>query len=79
MSDLIEAEAIRRPIRDRLAARVAQAREDVILACVARGADRAEAEAQLEELESDRPILDWLLAGGLERLITLILTLIGRG
>lgn len=64
-------------IRDRLKARKAKVREEVLAAIVAKGGDRTKAEEVLEELESERPILDWLLiGGGLEKLIALILRLI---
>lgn len=61
----------RRPIRDRL-------RDRLVDAAVARGADRAEAEAVVDELSGERPLLDWLLSGGFEKLLVMILELLGR-
>ena len=42
---------------------------------VARGANREEVEAALAEI-GDRPILDWLMNGGLEKIIELILKIL---
>jgi hypothetical protein len=72
MSDpTMEAVGRRRPIRDRL-------HERLVDAAVARGADRGEAEAAVDDLESERPLVDWLLNGGFQKLLDLILTLIGK-
>lgn len=51
-------------------------RERVIKGAVARGASEADARAALAEIESDRPLLDWLANGGLEKIIDLILKLL---
>lgn len=59
----------RRPIRDRL-------RERLVDAAVAQGADRDAAEAAADDLASERPLLDWLLNGGFDQLLQLLLTLI---
>lgn len=40
------------------------------------GAPAAAVDAALDEMESDRPFLDWLLNGGFEKLLELILRLI---
>lgn len=69
--------AARRSIRVRLEKRIAEARERIIATCVARGANLAETIDVLEELESDRPLLDWLASGGFEVIIALILRLLG--
>ena len=69
--------AVRRPIRERLEERKAKARERIITACVASGANAVEARDVLEELESDRPLLDWLASSGFEIIIALILRLLG--
>ena len=61
--------ARRRPIRDRL-------RERLVAAAVAEGADRHAAEAAVDDLAGERPLLDWLMSGGFEKLLQLILTLI---
>lgn len=59
----------RRPLRDRLHARLVEA-------AVAQGADREAATAVVDELASERPLLDWLLNGGFEKLLQMIMTLI---
>lgn len=59
----------RRPIRDRL-------RERLVAAAVAEGADRHAAEAAVDDLAGERPLLDWLMNGGFQKLLELILTLI---
>lgn len=61
------------PIRRRLSERV---RERIIAAAVARGADEAKVREVVNDLESERPILDWLMNGGLEALIKFIMELI---
>lgn len=75
--DPIQAEAVgfvaaarRRPIRDRF-------RDRLVDAAVARGADRAAAEGVVDELASDRPLLDWLMGGGFEKLLEMVMKLIG--
>lgn len=60
----------KRPIRDRL-------RDRLVDAAVARGADRDAAEAIVEEVAAERPLLDWLMNGGFEKLLDMILKLIG--
>ena len=60
---------MKRPVRDALRKRLAEA-------AVAKGADPKKVEAALAELESERPILDWLANGGFEKLLKLILELV---
>jgi hypothetical protein len=50
-------------------------RRRVVEGAVARGADREEAEAAVGEL-GDGTLLEWLMNGGLEKLIELVLKLI---
>lgn len=64
------------PIRARLAKRLDTLRSNAIEAAVAKGADRARAESAMEEIESDRPLLDWLHNGGFEKLLKLLLELL---
>lgn len=64
------APARRRPIRDRL-------RDRLIDVAVSRGADRATAEEVVDEVASERPLLDWLMNDGFEKLLDMILKLIG--
>jgi hypothetical protein len=59
----------RRPIRDRLAARLV---EDA----VANGADRAKAEEVVGDLATEWPLIDWLVSGGWEKLLAAVLKLI---
>jgi hypothetical protein len=59
----------RRPLRDRLA-------ERLVADAVARGADKKKAEEVVADLQSERPILDWFLNGGWEKLVELVLKLI---
>lgn len=57
------------PLRDRL-------REKVLEAVVEKGGDRAAAEKVLDEMSSDRPLLDWMRNGGFIKLVELVLELI---
>jgi hypothetical protein len=59
----------RRPLRDRLA-------ERLVADAVAKGADKKKAEEVVADLQSERPILDWFLNGGWEKLVELVLKLI---
>lgn len=61
-----------RPLRDRLRARLT---EEALLAA-GPGASHAQVAAILDELESDRPLIDWLLNGGWEKILALILQLL---
>lgn len=66
-------------IKKRLAERVNRVRQTVIEGAVAQGCDRAEATEALSHMESDRPLLDWLLmGGGLEKIISLLVLLLSR-
>jgi len=77
----IEAKGILKRRRSRLAEKAAAVREAVIVECLARKPEltREAVEEQLAELESDRPFLDWLASGGFEKIIALILRLLGLG
>lgn len=57
------------PLRDRLA-------KKLIADAVAAGADKAAAESAVAELVGERPLIDWLLSGGWEQLVALVLKLI---
>lgn len=59
----------RQPLRNAL-------RKRIIAGAVARGVSEADAQAALAEIESERPILDWLANGGVEKIIELILKLL---
>lgn len=72
----MEAKGIFRPS---LRERKERAREDIINGCVSQGMPRDTAVKILADLESERPILDWLLiGGGLEKIIALILELFSK-
>ena len=60
----------RRPLRDRI-------RERLIDRAVEAGATREQVEQAIGDLEGDRPLLDWFLNGGFEKLLQMIMTLIG--
>lgn len=64
-----QARALPRLLRDRVRARLLDAAE-------ANGADRDAANRVLAELEGERPILEWLLDGGWEKLLALVLELL---
>jgi hypothetical protein len=51
-------------------------RNRAVAGAVARGVSEQDARAALAEIESDRPLLDWLANGGLEKIIDLILKLL---
>ena len=51
-------------------------RKRIVAAAVSRGAGEAEAVLALAEIESDRPLLDWLMDGGFEKIVELILKLL---
>ena len=57
------------PLRDRL-------RQRVIDAAVAKGASVADATTAVDEVATDRPLLDWLFNGGFDKLVQLILEII---
>jgi hypothetical protein len=59
----------RRPLRDRLIQRL-------IDDAVEKGADRDKAERIVRDLDTERPILDWLRSGGWKELLELVLKLI---
>ena len=58
-------------LRERLKARI-------VAAAVAKGATESEAVEAFEQAlaESDRPILDWLMNGGFEKLLEIVMTII---
>lgn len=64
-----EAQDRRRPLRDRLIQRL-------IDDAVEKGADRDKAEKIVRDLDTERPILDWLRNGGWKELLELVLKLI---
>lgn len=51
-------------------------RRRLIAKAVDRGFTREHAEAVLADMESERPILDWLINGGFEQLLELFLKLL---
>jgi hypothetical protein len=55
---------------------IARLRARVIQGAVAKGAKEEDARAALAEIESERPILDWLANGGLEKIVDLVLKLL---
>lgn len=57
------------PLRDRI-------RKKLLDDAVAKGADPEKAKAAIAELEGERPLLDWLLAGGFDKLLELILAIL---
>lgn len=57
------------PIQDAIRARLVER-------AVAQGAPRELAERTLRQLERERPLLDWLAAGGFEALVRLFLELL---
>ncbi len=61
--------ALKRPVRDALRKKLADA-------AVAKGADPKKVEAALAEMESDRPLIDFLMSIDFERLVKLILELV---
>lgn len=64
------------PFRKRLAARI---RERIVADAVLRGADESKVREVVADLEGERPLLDWLLNGGFEKLLALIMELIELG
>ncbi len=64
-----DAQDRRRPLRDRLVQRL-------IDDAVEKGADRKKAEEVVRDLDTERPILDWLRNGGWKELLELVLKLI---
>lgn len=60
---------MKRPVRDALRKKLAEA-------AIAKGADPKKVEAAIAEVESERPLLDWLVNGGFEKLLKLILELV---
>jgi hypothetical protein len=62
-----------RPIRNAINARIRQRLKD---AAIARGAEASAVDAVLDDMESDRPFVDWLLNGGFEKILELILKLL---
>lgn len=61
-----------RPLRDWLATKL-------IDAAVAKGHDRAKAEALVDQMAGERPLIDWLLNGGWQKLLDLFLELLASG
>lgn len=51
-------------------------RRRLIARAVERGFSREDAEATLSQMESERPILDWLINGGFEQFLELFLKLL---
>lgn len=58
-----------RPVRDALVRKLKNA-------AVEEGADPEKVDTVLAEMESGRPLLDWLRNGGFESLVKLIMTLV---
>jgi hypothetical protein len=63
----------RRPIRNAINTRIRKRLKD---AAVEKGADAAAVDAILDDMESDRPFVDWLLNGGFEKILELIMKLL---
>lgn len=61
--------SLRERLRDRLAKKLV---EDA----VAKGANRKKAEEVVAEMVGERPIIEWLLSGGWQQLVELVLKLI---
>lgn len=70
-----EAATVARIGRGRLRERL---KNRIVAAAVAKGASEYEAVEAFEQAmaESDRPILDWLMNGGFEKLLEIVLTII---
>lgn len=51
-------------------------RDHLRFAAIANGADPVRVDAVLDEMEDDRPFLDWLLNGGFEKLLELLMKLL---
>lgn len=62
-----------RPIRNAINNRIRKRLRD---AAIEAGRAPADVDAVLDDMESDRPFLDWLLSGGFEKVLELILKLL---
>lgn len=60
---------MRRPLRNLIHRQLKKRAEDA-------GYPPSEVDAALFELESERPLLDWLLNGGFEKLLEMLLTIL---
>lgn len=64
--------AARAPLRDWLRGKLLDAARDA-------GRDPAEAAAMLDRMAAERPLIDWLAAGGWKKLLELFLELLAAG
>ena len=62
-----------RPIRNAINNRIRKRLRD---AAVEAGRSAADVDAVLDDMESERPFVDWLLNGGFEKILELILKLL---